>query len=58
MFEVNLLNKTKNSVELTSTTVSSDVIKEILKMNDIKDINGWSLYYSSHQDSGNIFIII
>jgi len=50
-FEVNLLNKTKNSVELSSTSTSSDVIKEILKMNEIKDINGWSLYYSSHQDS-------
>ncbi|KAL6628638.1 P-loop containing nucleoside triphosphate hydrolase protein [Neocallimastix sp. 'constans'] len=55
-FEVNLLNKTKNSVELTSTSVSSDVIKEILKMNGIKDINGWSLYYTSHQDNVQKFI--
>jgi len=47
------MNKTKNSVELTSTSASSDVIKEILKMNDIKDVNGWSLYYSNLQDSGN-----
>ncbi|ORX81933.1 hypothetical protein BCR32DRAFT_219808 [Anaeromyces robustus] len=56
LFEVNLLNKSKNTVELTSTTTSSDVIKNILKMNDIKDINGWSLYYSCHQDSVLKFI--
>jgi len=55
-FEVNLLNKTKNTVELSSTSTSSDIIKEILKMNEIKDINGWSLYYTSHQDSALKFI--